>query len=370
MPTAETPKITARATDKFNVWVTNHLTHISFDQKILFVHNLYIMIKAGLSLVAALKILSQQISNKRLKTIISEIKEQIEKGRQLSEVLGDYPAVFPPIYVSMIGAGEVAGKMEEALHQVVTQMKKSRELYSKIRGALVYPAVVLTAMVGIGIQMVVFVLPKLLVMFDDVGAELPLSTQILIKIVRFTENHGLLLAAMIIAAITGLVWLLKQPKVKRATHKANLYLPIAGTIIKKINLASFTLTLSSLLESTIPIIDAVRITGSVQTNLTYREALIHVSEALKKGVPLSETLAVYPHLFTPMVVQMIMVGEESGQVDQMLRELSEFYGNEVDNTMKNFSTIVEPVIILIMGAAVAALAVSVIMPMYSLAQNF
>lgn len=370
MPIANALSTKNTTANKISTWITNHLTRVSFDQKILFVHNLYIMIKAGLSLVAALKILAEQITNKRLQIIISEIKEQIEKGRQLSDVLADYPAVFPPIYVSMIGAGEVAGKMEESLRQVVTQMKKSRELYSKIRGALIYPAVVLTAMVGIGIQMVVFVLPKLLIMFDDIGAELPLSTKILIKIVRFTQNHGLFLALAIIVIIALLIWLVRQPKIKRLVHRGTLHLPIAGIIIKKINLASFTLTLSSLLESTIPIIDAVRITGSVQTNITYREALIHVSEALKKGTPLSETLAVYPNLFTPMVVQMIMVGEESGQVDQMLRELSEFYGNEVDNTMKNFSTIVEPVIILIMGVAVAALAVSVIMPMYSLAQNF
>lgn len=359
-----------RFSEKLNTWVNDHLSHVSTDQKILFIHNLYIMSKAGLSLVDALKILGEQITNKRLKSIIQEIKAQIEKGRQLSEVLSDYPAVFPPIYVSMIGAGEIAGKMEGALNQVVIQMKKSRELYSKIKGALVYPAVVLVAMIGIGVEMVVFVLPKLLIMFKDVGAQLPLSTRILITIVDFMQNHGGAVAVGFIIFVMGTIFLLKQFKVKRLVHKFNLHLPIAGAIIQKINLASFTLTLSSLLESTIPIIDAVRITGSVQTNITYREALMHVAESLKKGTPLSDILALFPKLFTPMVVQMIMVGEQSGQVDQMLVELAEFYGNEVDNTMKNFSTIIEPVIILMMGLAVAALAVSVIMPMYSLAQNF
>lgn len=355
---------------KLSAWFTAHIHHVPYTQKILFVHNLHIMVKAGLSIVDALRILSEQVANKRLRSVIAEIKLQVEKGRQLSEVLADYPSIFPTIFVNMIGAGETAGKMEEALLQVSNQMKKSNELTSRIRGALIYPAVVLTAMAGIGIEMVVFVLPKILVLFKDFDAQLPLPTRILIFIVSFTESYGIFLLVGLIALIIFLIWLVKQPAVKHHVHNINLHLPILGTIIKKINLARFTMTLSSLLQSTIPIIDAVRITATVQSNVLYREDLLDSAELLKKGDPLSETLARFPKRFSPMVVQMIMVGEQSGQVEQMLGELAEYYGNEVDTTMKNFSTIIEPVIILILGLAVAGIAVAVIMPMYSLAQSF
>lgn len=369
MPTAT--KTVPPTMVKLNAWVSDNLTHVSFVQKILFVHNLHIMIKAGLSIVDALRILGEQVENKKLKSIIIAIKAQVEKGQQLSEVLAQYPKIFPPIYVSMVAAGEVAGKLEEALEQILNQMKKTRELTSRIRGALVYPAVVISAMIGIGIEMVVFVLPKILLLFKDFeGAQLPLATRALIAIVEFMEAYGLIVGLGAVVLIALLLWLERQLPIKRLVHHLNLRLPIAGPIIKKINLARFTLTLSSLLQSTIPIIEAVRITASVQSNLTYRENLLTVSETLKKGEALSEILNRFPRQFTPMVVQMIMVGEQSGQVEQMLKELSDYYGNEVDSTMKNFSTIIEPVIILILGVAVAGMAVAVIMPMYSLAQSF
>lgn len=355
---------------KLNVWMEDHLIHISDMQKILFVYNLYIMVKAGLSIVSGLGILAKQVENRRLKKIIGEIKFQVEKGRQLSEVLGDYPAVFPTVYVSMIAAGETSGKLEESLRQVSVQMKKSHELFSRIRGAMMYPAVIVTAMIGIGIEMVVFILPKIIGMFDDFKVELPLPTHILVKIVRGTQNYGIFMLFGFVLLVILLIWLNKKPAVKRKVHAFNLRLPIAGMIIKKINIANFALTLSSLLNSNLPIIDAVKITAAVQTNLCYREALLAAAEVLKKGDTLSDILSKSPKLFPPMVTQMIMVGEESGQVEAMLAELSEYYGAEVDSVMRNFSTIIEPVIILIMGLAVAGMAVAVIMPMYSLAQNF
>lgn len=355
---------------KINALFEKIFSRISFVDKMLFVFHLQIMIKAGLSIVAALKILSEEMENKKLKKIIAQIKDEIEKGHQLSEVLGQFPDVFPEIYVSMIAAGETAGRMEESLSQVYNQMKKSHDLASHIRGAMVYPAVVVIAIIGIAIEMVVFVLPKILVMFQDFKAELPLPTKILIKTVEFTQNYGVYLIIGVILAIVFWIFLYKKPLVKKIVHAASLRLPIFGVVIKKINLASFTLTLSSLLDSTIPIIDAVKITASVQTNLIYRESLLKVAENLKTGTTLSQNLAPYHDIFPPMVTEMVMVGEEAGKMNDMLKELSEYYANEVDSTMKNFSTIIEPVIIIIMGLMVAAIAVSVIMPMYSLAENF
>jgi type IV pilus assembly protein PilC len=355
--------------EKINAWVSDHLTHVPVVQKILFISHLRTMVKAGLSLIDALRILSEEIENKKLRRVIGELKEGIEKGQQFSEVLARYPKVFPSLYVSMIAAGETAGKMETALEQVYNQMKKSHELNSRIRGAMMYPAVIVAALIGISIEVVVFILPKLMVMFKEFDAKLPLATRILIAITDFTTNNGLWLLLGIIIFIIAAVWLLRLPQVKRVVHRCNLHLPIAGPIIKKINLARFTLTLASLLESTIPIIEATRISAEVQSNVIYRENLLAVSESLKKGETLSEILARYPLTFPPMVTEMIMVGERSGKTEDMLHELSEYYQGEVDSTMRNFTTIIEPVIILILGLAVAGIAVAVIMPMYSLAEN-
>lgn len=366
---AKKPRQLSSLEIKINAWVSDHLVRVPVMQKILFVSHLKTMVKAGLSLIDALRILSEEIENKKLKTVIGEIKDGVEEGLQLSEVLAKYPKIFPSIYVSMIGAGETAGKMETALEQVSIQMKKNHELSSRIKGAMMYPAVIVTAMIGISIEVVVFILPKLLIMFKDFKATLPLPTRILIFITDFTAQYGLWLLAVIILLIVLAFWLIKKPKVKKFVHSVNLNLPIAGIIIKKINLARFTLTLSSLLESTIPIIDATRISSEVLGNVIYKESLLSVSESLKKGEALSDILRRFPKIFPPMVTEMIMVGEKSGKTEDMLRELAEFYGNEVDTTMRNFTTIIEPVIILILGLAVAGIAVAVIMPMYSLAET-
>ena len=232
-----------------------------------------------------------------------------------------------------------------------------------------YPAVIVIAMVGISVEVVVFILPKLLIMFKEFDAQLPLPTRILIAITDFTQNYGLWMLAVIVLLVLLTIRVLKEIKVKRVTHAVNLKLPIVGSIIKKINLARFTLTLSSLLESTIPIIDATRISSDVLNNVIYKETLVRVAESLKKGEALSDILRQSPNIFPPMVTEMIMVGERSGKSESMLRELAEYYGNEVDTTMRNFTTIIEPIIILVMGLAVAGIAVAIIMPLYSLAQN-
>lgn len=355
--------------DKIDAWITDHLTKVPTIQKILFVHNLTIMVKAGLSIVDGLRILGEQVENKKLKKVIGEVKGQVEKGRQLSEALADYPQVFPPIYVSMIAAGETAGKMEEALSQVSEQMKKSNELTSHIKGAMIYPIVVLAAMGGVGIFMVVYILPKILGMFEEMNVELPLSTKVLMFVVKSVQNYGLFILLGVIAFVMFANYLVKKPAIKVKVHAFLLKLPIFGPVIKKINIARFTLTLSSLLQSAIPIIEAVRITAAVEGNVKYHDDLLAVSEALKKGEPLSEALGRSPDRFPPMVVQMIMVGEQSGEVESMLKELANYYSDEVDNTMKNFSTIIEPVLILMLGVGVAGIAVSVIMPIYSLSQS-
>ncbi|MDO8499107.1 MAG: type II secretion system F family protein [bacterium] len=352
-----------------------YLVHVPFLQRMLFIHHLQIMTKAGLSIISALQILSDEIENTKLKAVATDIKLEVEKGKQLSEAVAKYPKIFPAIYVSMIAAGESSGKMEKALDEIYIQMKKSQELSSKVKGAMIYPAIVMIAMTGIAIEVVVFVLPKLMVLFADFKAELPLPTKILIKItafgqVIFTTYWGLIALAVIIGLAYAWHKSYAKPEVKSMVHRLILRFPIVGPIIKQINLAHFTLTLSSLLDSAIPIIEAVNISAEVLSNVIYKQNLQATAESLKKGQQLSSILAKYPETFPPMVTEMIMVGEETGEVEHLLKELADYYGGEVDTTMRNFSTVIEPVIILVLGLAVAGIAVAVIMPMYSLAESF
>ena len=357
---------------KLNDFFTR-FTRINLAQKIFFISHLRTMIKAGLSLVEGLDILAKQMSNPKLKKIVVIIKQEVEKGRPLSEVLSEYPKVFPSMYVQMVASGEIAGTLEESLDQVSIQMKKSYELMTSIRGAMIYPAVILFAMTGVGLMMTIFVLPKLLEIFRDFDAELPLATKVLIKFVDTVGNpiNMGVLVILLILGIAGFIHLMRtKPSFKRFIHTINLHLPIIGGVIRQINLAKFSLTLSSLLKSTIPIIDAVDITAETCSNVRFREALHDCATKIKGGEPFSDILRGYDDLFPPMVTEMIMVGERSGEVEHLLHELAEFYSDKVDQTMKNFSTIIEPIIILTLGIAVAGIAVAVVTPMYSLVQNF
>jgi type IV pilus assembly protein PilC len=358
---------------KLNNWVTDHISRVPFVQKMFFVEHLRTMIHAGISLVESLDILQKEIVNKKLQKIITQIKKEVEEGKAFSETLAKHPEVFPTTYIKMVAAGELSGKLEESLEQIETQMKKTHELTSTIRGAMIYPSVILAAMMGVGIFMVIVVLPKLTVIFKEFDTKLPLATRALIAITDVMSNplYLAIIILTIIGCISGFVTLLKkEPRFRQFVHNTNLHVPIFGTVIKNINLAQFSLTLSSLLRSAIPIMDAIEITAATCSNVQYKKALKNTTEEIQTGKPLSEILRKNQFLFPPIVTEMIMVGERSGEVDQLLSELSDFYGKTVDKTMKNFTTIIEPVIILVLGLAVGGMSVAVIMPMYTLMQNF
>lgn len=357
--------------DKKITWekIIFFLTPISTAQKIFLINNLRVMVKAGLSIVDALRILAAQTANKKLKKMLEEIGAEVNKGQALSETLAKFPKLFPEIYVKMIAAGEVSGTLDESLAEITEQMKKNYAMNSKIRGAMIYPAVIVTAVVGVGVEMIVFVLPKLLNLFTELNAQLPLSTRILIVVSNFLINYGFWLIIALIAALIGFIYLKKRPKIKRSLHGLILRLPIFGRIAQQINLARFTITLSSLLKSAISIVEALDITAAVLNNLHYKQAILEAGKKVKTGQGLSESLEKYPRLFPPLVTQMILVGEKSGTTEDLLNELAVYYTDEVDQTLKNISTIIEPVLMIFLGVAVAGLAVAVIMPMYSLSQG-
>lgn len=342
------------------------LGRISLVEKMVFSRHLSIMIKAGLSLNQALQALVNQTKNPKFKKIISQIEKGVRQGHPFSESLAKYPKVFNELYINMIRVGEAGGSLDRVLIILAEQMRKDHELIRRVKGAMIYPAVIITAMIGIGILMMVMVVPKLTEVFTELNIELPLSTQIIIGLSNFFKNHSLWgLVILIILIVLGRL-ALKNKKVKRVLDKAYLHLPILSNLVQKINSARFARTLSSLIDSGVTIVESLQIVAGTLGNICFKETLINSAKQVQKGEDLSQSLSGYKNLYPPMVTQMIQVGEKTGSLTDILKNLADFYEEEVDNTTKNLSSIIEPVIMIIIGAAVGFFAISMIQPMYSM----
>lgn len=365
----ETPKQKEKE-KKLNIsFIENVFSKISVKDKIFFVQQVGIMVQTGISLGIALKTLAEQTVNKKFKAILTDLQTTVERGNLLSEGLEQHKKVFGELFVNMVRAGESSGKLEEVLKQLFVQMKKDHDIISKVKSAMIYPAVVVTAMVGVAIMVIIYVVPNLTAIFKEMGGTLPLATRVLIGISEFTLAYGIFI---LIAAITGIVLLrkaLKTPKGRFILHTMLLKTPIAGNIIKKINLARFCRTLSSLLKTDIAIVKSFEITSNILGNELYKRALLEGKEKIKKGKNMHDSLEAYSSLFPPVIMQMIAVGEETGAIDSILEQSAVFFEDEVDQIMKNLPAIIEPVLMLILGVGVGAMAVAIIMPMYSLAEQ-
>lgn len=342
---------------------------ISAVQKIFFTQNLEVMVRTGFSLANALKTLSLQTPNKKFREIITDIKNDVESGQTFTSALSKHKRVFSELFINMISAGEVSGKLDESLKNLTIQTKKEHEIIVKVRAALTYPAIVVIAMVGIGIGMMVFVIPQMMSIFEEWGSKLPLPTLILISLSKFLTSNGLYVAIGLIILIFILIRAIKTKRGKFIFHKILLKTPILSSILIKVNLARFSRSLSSLLKTDIPIVQTFEIISKVLGNVYYKQAMLESAQRVKKGISIVKTLEDKPDLFPPIITQMIAVGEETGTLDTISEEIANFYEADVDQTMGNLSVIIEPVLMLILGAAVAAMALAIIMPMYSLVQQ-
>ena len=339
---------------------------ISLVEKMIFSRHLSIMIKAGLSLNQALRVLAEQTKNPKFKKIISRVEEGLRRGQPLSDCLAKEPKVFNELYINMVRVGETSGNLDKVLKILAEQMRKDHELISRVRGAMMYPAVIVTAMIGIGILMMIMVVPKLTEVFTEFNMELPLSTQIIIGLSNLLKNHLLLGLISLIGLIILLRFGLKNKKFKRVLDKIYLHLPILGSLVQKTNSARFARSLSSLMESGLAIVNALQIVAGTLGNIHFKEALINSAEQVQRGKELSQALSNYKNIYPPMVIQMIQVGEQTGSLSDILKNLADFYEEEIDNTTKNLSSIIEPVIMVVIGAAVGFFAISMIQPMYSM----
>jgi type IV pilus assembly protein PilC len=342
---------------------------ISVKEKMMFARNLRVMVASGLTLSRAIGNISAQIKNKRFKKVLGEIFDSIQAGHTFADSLAQYPGIFNDLFVNMVRVGEASGNLEEVLGILEVQLEKEHELKSKIKGAMMYPAVILVAMVGIGIIMLTYILPKLMGVFKDMDVTLPRSTQIIISISDFLQKYNILVVVGVVAIGIFLKFFLTTATGKKTLSFFAINTPLIRDLVIKINCARFSRIYSSLLKSGVSVIEALKIVSRTLTNYYYQKAISEGIEQVQKGVNLSKIIGKHPRVFPILVSQMVEVGEETGKTEGILLKLAEFYEDEVNNITKNMSSIIEPVLMVIIGSAVGFFAVSMLQPMYSIMEN-
>lgn len=361
--------VRARKTTRARPAFGRRLVRISATERVLLARHLALILRAGIPIDRAIDILRAHGKNKGLQRVLEELVGLIRKGESFAVALARYPAVFPPLFVAIVRWGEIGGTLVESLEHLAAQMEKDYDLRSKVRGAFVYPAIVIVATFGVGIVMAVFILPRLVSLFESFKVDLPLSTRIFLAAARFVQRRGLLLLPAVILLPLAAVFLLRRPALRPFAHRLLLRLPVFGPLVRQVNLARFDRIFGSLLRSGIPVVDALRITRDSLGSIPYRRALTSVVESARQGMPVSRELENVP-LFPSLQVQMIAVGEETGRLADVLLYLAEFTERDVDTRTKNLATAIEPMLLLAIGLLVGGVAVAVITPIYQLTSSF
>jgi type IV pilus assembly protein PilC len=345
------------------------LSTIREYDKILMARNLGAMLSAGLSLSRALAVLERQTKNHRLGAAVSAIASDVRHGETLHAAAAKFPRIFSNLFIAMVRAGEEGGDLPASLLLTSDQMERMLDLKKKVKGALIYPCIILIAIFGLGTLLMVQVVPTLAKTFTEMGAELPRSTQVVIGLSNFLVQYTFLAVVLFVGLIVGVYVSLRTEKGKRALDFAFLHIPLIGEMVREVNAARTARTLASLMASGVDVMKSLEITRDVVQNSYFKDVLAAAHEGIVRGQPLSMEFARHQELYPPFVREMMSVGEETGQTGEMLKRLALFYEVEVDRKTKNLSTIIEPFLMLIIGAAVGFFAVSMISPIYSLSQN-
>ncbi len=350
-------------------WLDAHLSTIREVEKIRFTKDLAAMLRAGLSLTRALSVLQRQSRNKAFQRFVGTVQERVRAGAAFHSALSPYEATLSPLVVAMVRAGEASGQLPQALDAAGVQMERVYYLKKKIRGAMLYPAIILTALVVIGILMLVYIVPTLQQTFEELGVELPASTRMVLAVSELLRTQGPLVALAVLLGGAGLWVAVRRPRGKRALAWLFLHIPIIGGLVKETNTARTARTLASLLEAGVPVSEAFTITAQVVQNPFYRDVLQEARERLERGEPIARLFAEREHLYPPMMGELVAVGEETGALPSMLKQVAEFYEADVDQKTKDMSTIIEPFLMVVVGIAVGFFAIAMITPIYSVTQG-
>lgn len=341
---------------------------IHIQDKVNFTRQLSTMINAGLTVTESLSILENQTSS-AMGTLVSDVLRQVESGVALSTALEKYGHVFDQIYISLIKAGEAAGVLDKILLRLADNLEKENEFRQKIKGAMVYPILVIGGMIGVIAIMIVFVVPKLTTIYEEFQADLPISTKILIGVSKFSSQYWYLALIILGGLVIFVRYLSRNPFFRRKFEEILFKMPIIGKLRKSMMLTEFTRTLGLLVGSGILIVEAIEVTTKSLNSPNYEERMKEVSKEVEKGLPLATALA-RTEIFPPLLSQMVAVGEETGKLDEVLGKVSAYFEQQADAAVKGLTTALEPIIMIVLGVGVGFLMVAIIMPIYNLTNKF
>jgi type IV pilus assembly protein PilC len=342
---------------------------IKTRELVIFTRQFATMIDAGLPLVQCLDILGNQNTNKTFKTIIRDVKSDVEQGSTFADALRKHPKPFDDLYVNLVQAGEIGGILDTILNRLAVYLEKADKLAKKVKGAMVYPTTVLVIAIGVVVLMLTKVIPTFEKMFEDFGGELPAPTQLVVNLSHFMQDWiGLVLGVLFGAFVAFLQARKRSPKFRRSTDALALKLPVFGSLLRKVAVARFTRTLGTMIASGVPILDGLDIVARTAGNMIIEEALRAVRAAITEGKTIAEPLA-ESDVFPGMVVQMIAVGEETGAMETMLAKIADFYDEEVDAAVEALTAMLEPLMMVFLGGSVGGLLIAMYLPIFKIADT-
>jgi len=333
--------------------------------RVIFTRQLATLIKAGLPITQALSTAVEQVESKKLKFVLSQIVSSVEGGSALADAFAEHPEVFNHVYVNLVAAGETSGTLDKAMERLADQQEKDQLILSKIRGAMIYPVIVLVVILLVIVFMLISILPAVAGLYEGLGKQLPFLTQLLLNVSNFMVKYWWLTLLILIALIFGGRAYFRTPAGRRLIDKNKMKFPVIGLLFKKVYMARFSRTMASLINSGVPILEALEIVSEAINNVVIRDIILRGSDSVKGGKSLSSVLFNNDY-FLNLVPQMVKIGEDSGTLGDMLDRTAKFYEDEVDQSVKNLSTIIEPVMIVFLGGMVFFIIMAVLYPIYGL----
>jgi type IV pilus assembly protein PilC len=341
------------------------LNHVPLKDKVQIIRQLATMINAGLPISQSLKTLEEQLTKKNVNRILAQAYSDVESGLPLSVALSRFPETFPALDITLISSGETSGTLDKSLLRLANQLEKQQSINRKIRGAFIYPSVVITVVIIVAAIMVIYVMPQMEDLYTTFGASLPFLTRTLISLSHFVTRFGIFIVIILIAATVYLRVMVKRPSGKKVWDNFKINIFGISILLKKLYMSRFSRTLAGLVSSGVALLDSLDITSRAIGNVIYEEKIKSAAEQVKSGVALSDTLKGDP-LFPPVVPQMIGVGEETGEMDNMLENMADYFEEEVDQAVKNISTLIEPAVIVILAVLIAIMLLAIMMPIYQI----
>lgn len=341
----------------------NFFNRVKTKDLVVFSRQLAVMVSATVPLVQALRILTKQTQSDTLKIIISEVADEVEGGAKLSAALARHPQTFSSFYVNMVRSGETSGRLDETLNYLADEAEKNYDLMSKIKGAMTYPAFILVGLMVVGFVMMTFVVPKLTAILKETSTTLPLSTRILISTSGFLERFWWVIILLLLILIIALRLVTRRGQGRLFWHKLQLHLPILGAILQRIYLVRFTRSLASLMLGGVPLTRGLEVVAGVVGNEVYKDLIMRTIHEVEEGNSIS-TLFLESPAVPVMVSQMLVVGEKTGRLEEILNRLGDFYSREVENSVQGLVTLIEPLIMVVLGLAVGVMVAAIILPIY------